>query len=218
MIEDRSPFPGMDPYLEPYWRDVHTRLCTYSCDALQPQIRPQLLARLEERLVIESDIDDPRSIYPDVKVVERRRTPRHGDDTEGGVAVAEPLIVRGECEPAFEGFIQIIDGTTHGKLATVIEFLSPSNKYPGENQQLYLQKHRELAEARVSLVEIDLLRGGQWTVQTRRDPARSIASASIAAGRRMSSNITRSTFSSACRSSASRCASRMPMRNWTCKP
>ena len=31
----RSPFPGMDPYLEQFWGDVHHRLITYTCDALQ---------------------------------------------------------------------------------------------------------------------------------------------------------------------------------------
>jgi hypothetical protein len=43
----KSPFPGMDPYLELHWRDVHHSLCTYARDALQPQVRPALLARIE---------------------------------------------------------------------------------------------------------------------------------------------------------------------------
>ena len=30
-----SPFPGMDPYLEQYWRSVHHRLVTYAGDQLQ---------------------------------------------------------------------------------------------------------------------------------------------------------------------------------------
>ncbi len=30
-----SPFPGMDPYLEAHWRDVHARLIIYASDALQ---------------------------------------------------------------------------------------------------------------------------------------------------------------------------------------
>ncbi len=43
----KSPFPGMDPHLEQYGRDVHQRLCIYSADALQPQIQPSLLARVD---------------------------------------------------------------------------------------------------------------------------------------------------------------------------
>ncbi|HEV2294611.1 MAG TPA: DUF4058 family protein [Tepidisphaeraceae bacterium] len=171
MTEPQSPFPGMDPYLEAYWRDVHHRLCTYACDALQPQLRPRYLARLEERLVVETELEDSRSIYPDVKVVQRHPSPHFGSaaHSEGSVALAEPLVVRGLHEPAYEGFIQIIDTTTGGRLVTVIEFLSPSNKLPGEGQALYQQKQRELSEARVSLVEIDLLRGGDYIVQARRD-------------------------------------------------
>ena len=32
----KSPFPGMDPFLERHWEDVHTRLIGYIADALQP--------------------------------------------------------------------------------------------------------------------------------------------------------------------------------------
>ncbi|MBY0523528.1 MAG: DUF4058 family protein [Gemmataceae bacterium] len=39
-----SPFPGMDPYLESHWGDVHTKLVTYSGDQLQPQLRSRAVA------------------------------------------------------------------------------------------------------------------------------------------------------------------------------
>ena len=29
-----SPFPGMDPYLESHWRDVHARLIVYISDQM----------------------------------------------------------------------------------------------------------------------------------------------------------------------------------------
>ena len=44
---------------------------------------------------------------------------------------------------------------------TVIEVLSPTNKMPGEGQELYLRKQRDLLRTDVNLVEIDLLRGGE---------------------------------------------------------
>jgi hypothetical protein len=56
----KSPFPGMDPYLELHWRDVHHSLCTYARDALQPQVRPALLARIDEWLVVESEVASNR--------------------------------------------------------------------------------------------------------------------------------------------------------------
>jgi hypothetical protein len=64
-----------------------------------------------------------------------------------------------------EGFIQIIDPSTGGKLVTVIEFLSPSNKSAGEGQKQYKQKQDELRGAGVSLVEIDLLYSPAWVLQ-----------------------------------------------------
>jgi hypothetical protein len=45
-----SPFPGMDPYLEAHWRDVHARLIIYASDALQGLLPGSLRARVEERV------------------------------------------------------------------------------------------------------------------------------------------------------------------------
>ena len=50
-----SPFPGMDPYLERFWRDVHHRLVTYAADALQPNLPEDLRARVEERVFVETE-------------------------------------------------------------------------------------------------------------------------------------------------------------------
>jgi hypothetical protein len=162
----KSPFPGMDPYLEQSWRDVHHRFCTYACDALQTQIRPALLARLEERLVVEADERDPRSIYPDVRVFERRQDqPVH---EQGGVAVAvavaEPLLIKVKSEPSYEGFIQITDPSAGGRLVTVVELLSISNKTSKPGIAQYRRKQDETYEAGVSIVEIDLLRAGEWVL------------------------------------------------------
>ena len=48
MIYMKSPFPGMDPYMEKHWHEVHHRLITYASDLLQEQLPPQLRARVEE--------------------------------------------------------------------------------------------------------------------------------------------------------------------------
>ncbi len=166
----KSPFPGMDPYLERHWRDVHHSLCTYAKDVLQPQVTPALRARVEERLVVEAEGAEPRSIYPDAKIFEREPRgdvyPRAGwSGDSSAVAVAEPLIVRVETEPFYEGFIAVIDPTTGGKLVTVIEFLSTTNKVGTHGPSMYQQKQRELLGAGVSLVEIDLLRAGGWVLR-----------------------------------------------------
>ncbi len=46
------------------------------------------------------------------------------------------------------------------RLITVIELLSPSNKYAGPDREQYLRKHHGVLRSEAHLVEIDLLRGG----------------------------------------------------------
>ena len=41
-----SPFPGMDPYLEQHWRDVHHNLITFTQGALNEQLPTGLIARV----------------------------------------------------------------------------------------------------------------------------------------------------------------------------
>jgi hypothetical protein len=162
----KSPFPGMDPYLEEHWRDVHHRFLTYACDDLQQYLPSDLRARLEERVFVEPDTQDGRGIYPDVRVVERpgRGALPGGTAEMSAVAVAEPLIIHGEDEPATEGYIEIIDVGSGHRVVTVIELFSVSNKFAGEGQEKYLQKQREYRRAGVSLIEIDLLRAGKRVV------------------------------------------------------
>src|SRR5215204_3028792 len=157
---ERSPFPGMDPYLERHWRDVHGSLVIYARDALNDQLGGGLIARCEERLVIEEADGPSRSIHPDVRVVEHGL---HGVPVRplGGVAVAEPLVVDVTSEPAVERHVEIIDTSTGGRVVTSIEFLSPTNKLPGDGRTQYALKQRQCAEAGVSLVEVDLVRQGQ---------------------------------------------------------
>jgi hypothetical protein len=73
-----SPFPGMDPYLEESWGDVHHRLITYAADQLQTTLPKDLRARVEERVFVESEVPR-RTLYPDIRVVERTR-PRQDKD------------------------------------------------------------------------------------------------------------------------------------------
>lgn len=156
----KSPFPGMDPYLEQYWRDVHHGLVTYSRDQLQPRLPGQFRARIEERVFVETDEGARRVIYPDVHVVEHPR-PRGPDTTsESGVATEEPLVLHIDDEPATQGYLEIIDVGSGNRVVTVIEFLSPSNKVAGQGRDLYLRKQQEVIAAGASLVEIDLTRAG----------------------------------------------------------
>lgn len=168
----KSPFPGMDPYLEQHWLDVHQRLVIYGCDQIQTSLPPDLLARVEERLVVEPDDSPALGIHSDVRVVEQQAPPGVSEATGGAVAedVEAPVLIDLSEEP-IKGFVKIVDVTAE-KVITVIEVLSASNKLPGEGQGLYRQKQQELNEGGVSLVEIDLLRAGDHVlnVPSRRVP------------------------------------------------
>ena len=71
-MDQNSPFPGMDPYLEEHWGDVHTRFMVYASSQLNAQLPGDLQARVEESLSVETDDAAQRTIYADVHVVEDR--------------------------------------------------------------------------------------------------------------------------------------------------
>ncbi len=152
----------MDPYLERYWRDVHHRLITYASDHLQQKLPEDLRTRVEERVFVESEAPEYRSFYPDVHVVERGPRPQGAESpVEREVSLSEPLVVHVNDEPMSQGYIEIVDAGSGNRVVTVIELLSPSNKIPGDGQNLYLKKQREVRGAGASLVEIDLTRTGR---------------------------------------------------------
>lgn len=156
----RSPFPGMDPYLEhpSLWPNVHQRLITYASDALQAQLAPRYYVSIGERVYLETP---ERSVYPDLWVVERGG-PRAA--TSSALEADRPVVVVVEPVERREVFIEIQDPGAGHRVVTVIEVLSPSNKQPGEGRDLYLRKQAEVLASDVHLVEIDLLRGGAPTV------------------------------------------------------
>jgi hypothetical protein len=157
----QSPFPGMDPYPEDHWRDVHARLIVYICDHLQDQLGGggKLRARVEERLVVEADEVAVRAINPDVCVFESAR-----GDPGGGVAIAapaaEPLIIPLPAEDQTETYIEIIERGAHDRLVTVIELLSPTNKLGADARRANAIKWQEARSAGANRVEIDLTRAG----------------------------------------------------------
>jgi hypothetical protein len=158
----KSPFPGMDPYLEQFWLDVHARLVTYACDQLQDRLPTDLIARMEERVYVETPEGERRSMHPDVRVLDRETGQAATASALDGIAVAEPEVVHiNQDEPVTETYIEIREARSGHRVITAIEFLSPSNKTPGPGQDLYLQKEKELRLAGVNLVEIDLVRSGR---------------------------------------------------------
>src|SRR6266498_3542458 len=124
----KSPFPGMDPYLESRWLDIHSRLAFLASLQLKPQLPKDLKARIEEEFVIESENPSRhRRISPDTSVTELRKTSQTSGVSASDVAVMTPLVVTWEAEPTIQRSVRILDSKRGNRLVTSIEFLSPSN-------------------------------------------------------------------------------------------
>jgi hypothetical protein len=151
-----SPFPGMDPYLEErsLWPDLHSSLISYIRETLQPQVRPKYVARIGERIALETL---GKGHIPDVMVVEPPRE-RSGAQAAFGMLVAdEPQTISVLDEERRVPYLEIIYRET-GDVVTLIEILSPANKIGGGREQ-YIQKQDDLLNSQVNLVEVDLLSG-----------------------------------------------------------
>lgn len=160
-VQTTNPFPGMNPYLERFWPDVHTVLIGYIRDAISGDLPPDLKARVEERVSID-DEQQERQYIPDVSIEEAWRGGRlpptwaPSPDAGGGIAAAKPqLIVLDESK---ERWVEVRDRA--GNLVTAIELISPSNKRPPGVRE-YRARQTDFIEAGISLVEIDLIRAGR---------------------------------------------------------
>lgn len=160
-------FPGMDPYLEDHqiWAGVHASFIVYLRDHIQPQVRPRYIATVEERVYVEGP---EREVIPDVWL--RRNRPEAGGPEPAGRAVSSakaaiseadaPVLVQVPEIEVHEAYVSILDHRSGGQVVTVIEVLSPTNKYPGPGHASYRTKQKEVLSSTSHLVEVDLLRAG----------------------------------------------------------
>ncbi len=137
----KSPFPGMDPFIEGcgLWEDFHGHLIEDICRYLADRVPERYVVRGGERnyLVLASgDGSKQHQFKPDVSIASA------SDDASaarahGAVAVAEPLADGDDLtmealvgEEYRETFIEILDLGAQDRLVTSIEVLSPANKRP----------------------------------------------------------------------------------------
>jgi hypothetical protein len=156
-----SPFPGMDPYLEQddVWHDFHERLVPLIAERIGAQIRPDYFVKIDEHVYIHELPGD------------ERRFLGRGDVTVGPTSKSGgKAATTGILQPPWEFQFPAVDVESHSylkirdrrnrQLITVIELLSPANKQCGPDRDLYLGE-RWNSLAKVSFVEINLLRGGE---------------------------------------------------------
>jgi hypothetical protein len=168
----KSPFPGMDPYIEAcgLWGDFHHRLISEISSALAQSAPERYLVRAGERsyvVLVEDEGKTSHPFIPDVSVTTERR--KETSRKKGATAVAEPVLA---AEPVLmrafieeehrEAFVEIYEATPEQRLVTCIEVLSPSNKRAHTaGWDIYQRKRQSLMLGDTNLVEIDLLRGGR---------------------------------------------------------
>ncbi len=155
----KSPFPGMDPYIEDYglWADFHTKLLGEIERVLAAAVPDRYFVQAGERsyvVLAGTDGKEERPFTPDVGLATAVAEP----DAESGAVTMRAFID----EPYRENFIEIYEADPEPRLVTCVEVLSPANKRPGlEGWDLYLRKRNALMLGAANFVEIDLLRGGR---------------------------------------------------------
>jgi hypothetical protein len=163
----RSPFPGLDPFLEDqgYWRGFHTVFLTEALYFLTDRMPDSYDVFIEERISLVHEPDDRhyRDVIPDAVILRTDHQSRpEPAPASTAIATLEPVLLS---LPTYDpdevvGKRLTIRQVPDRELVTVVELLSPSNKQsPGDH--FYEQKRLELINQPVHLVEIDLLFGGK---------------------------------------------------------
>jgi hypothetical protein len=162
----RPPFPGMDPWLENpgLWLDLHNSLITAIRDAIVPKVAPNYFVAVEQRTY---ENRPGAAVYlgrPDVGITWTGPTVPLGSSGETKAPPGSGALELDVEVPVTDRvdlwYLEIRDAA-RGRLVTVIEVLSPTNKLRRPGRKQYLRKRDRIFNSRTSLVEIDLLRAGK---------------------------------------------------------
>jgi hypothetical protein len=151
----------MNPYLEreSVWHDFHENFLPVAREILSAQVLPRYFVKIDEHMYVHELGQEERRFAGrgDHWVAPLTHEPGSGGTTALLEAPAEVGVPQIDVEG--RSFLEIRDRDSR-KLITVVELLSPSNKYSGPDREQYLAKTRQLLQSNVHVVEIDLLRGG----------------------------------------------------------
>jgi hypothetical protein len=152
----------MNPYLEQasVWTDFQNAFIAAAREELAAQVDPAYFVAIDEHVYIhEWPVSPGRA---DAAVIQSRDSRTRS--SAGGLAVAaattsQALVSYPTVEEERVTFLEIRDRASR-RIVTVVELLSPSNKYSAPDREQYLMKRQALLWRDVNFVEIDLLRGG----------------------------------------------------------
>ncbi len=164
----KSPFPGMDPYLEQagLWNQVHHDLISDVRRFLMPLLLPKYSVAIEQLtyLSIMPPCEPPVG-RPDGLIFSKSSSNGFGIAPQvkpsGSVAViTKPRMVE---LPTFKTHIHkylVVRHMADKDVVTVIEILSPANKIGVIGRKEYEEKRIKILSSLTNLVEIDLLQTG----------------------------------------------------------
>jgi hypothetical protein len=157
-MSDRSPFPGMDPWLENLWESVHVRLIVSLCNQIGLGLPSGLLAEVETSVYVLEGGDERGRPKPDVSIF---RSPGAAGTGSGASAVAShPYLISIAAQPARDRHVVIRSVDAGHPLVTAIELLSPTNKRKRLAREAYIAKRTAYHLGGVHVCEIDLVRAG----------------------------------------------------------
>src|SRR5438128_2710906 len=137
-----SPFPGMNPYLEQpdTWEDFHQSFLTEVRNRIAAKVSKEYVVKLQAHIYLhEAEVEGCRLIgRADVGLSQANPT----GNGQAPIGLLEaPVLVQlpGIVDQEKSIFIEIRDRERR-VLITVIELLSPANKYSGPDREAFLGK------------------------------------------------------------------------------
>lgn len=158
----RSPWPGMNPYLEnpELWSAVHNRLIVAIADDLVDRLSEKYRVEIEKRTYFSNDTESVLVGIPDVAVLTSKMAEPTSSIATLPLSVQPQKVTVPIAEEVNERYLEIREVAT-GIVVTTIELLSPKNKRSGEGRIAYNRKRNQVLTSATHLVEIDLLRSGK---------------------------------------------------------
>ena len=131
----------------------------YIAELVGSQLANHYVVKIDEHVYIHEPSSEQRLLAGrgDVFVADRSSLAQTAAATAVTSAPAKVVIPTVDVEEI--SFLEIRDRRDR-RVVTVIELLSPTNKYSGPDREQYLGKRGRLLANAVHLIEIDLLRGG----------------------------------------------------------
>jgi hypothetical protein len=168
----RSPFPGMDPFIESFglWEDFHSKLIGEMERSLSSLVPDRYVVRTGERAYVAvggPNGDEGHDFLPDVALAlslgPEAGVPIAPATPGAGEPEAAPVVMQALYQAEYRDvFLEIHQTDPKRRLVTGIELLSPSNKRRStKGWRLYDRKRQVYLRGLANFVELELLRRGR---------------------------------------------------------